>query len=80
MKETGIIFNGEMVRATLSDRKTQTRRIVTPQPDEDGLARLRGGPWMDTSERVYLCPFGKVGDRLYVRETWVIVFKHIKGD
>ncbi len=69
MKERGIIFNGEMVRATLSERKTQTRRIVTPQPDEDGLARLRGGPWMDTSERVYHCPFGEVGDRLWVRET-----------
>ncbi|MFJ5469432.1 hypothetical protein [Pectobacterium carotovorum] len=69
MKERGIIFNGEMVRATLSERKTQTRRIVTPQPDEDGLARLRGGPWMDTSERVYRCPHGEVGDRLWIRET-----------
>ncbi|MFJ5338332.1 morphogenetic protein [Pectobacterium sp. CHL-2024] len=69
MKETGIIFNGDMVRATLAGCKTQTRRIVKPQPDEDGLARLSGGPWMDTSERVYRCPFGEVGDRLWVRET-----------
>ncbi|AYH00826.1 hypothetical protein C5E26_07680 [Pectobacterium parmentieri] len=73
MKERGIIFNGEMVRATLSGQKTQTRRVVKSQPDEDGLARLRGGPWMDTSERVYRCPFGEVGDRLYVRETWGVV-------
>ncbi|QHP80672.1 hypothetical protein EO763_12435 [Pectobacterium odoriferum] len=70
MKERGIIFNGDMVRATLSGQKTQTRRIVKPQPDEDGLARLSGGTWMDTSEKVYLCPFGKVGDRLWVRETF----------
>ncbi|PRI21503.1 hypothetical protein [Pectobacterium versatile] len=70
MKERGIIFNSDMVRATLSGQKTQTRRIVKPQPDEDGLARLRGGPWLDTSERVYRCPFGKVGDRLWVRETF----------
>lgn len=73
MKETGIIFNGEMVRATIDGRKTQTRRIVKPQPDEDGLARLSGGPWMDTSEKVYRCPFGQVGDRLYVRETFAIL-------
>ncbi|MCL6399099.1 hypothetical protein EXT62_19760 [Pectobacterium carotovorum subsp. carotovorum] len=73
MKERGIIFNGEMVRATLDGRKTQTRRIVKHQPDEDGLARLNGGPWMDTSERVYRCPFGQVGDRLYVRETFAIL-------
>ncbi|MEI7282235.1 hypothetical protein [Pectobacterium carotovorum] len=69
MKERGIIFNGDMVLATLSGQKTQTRRIVKPQPDEDGLARLRGGPWMDTSERVYRCPYGEVGDRLWIRET-----------
>ncbi|PWC10506.1 hypothetical protein [Brenneria corticis] len=69
MKERPIIFNSEMVRAILSGQKTQTRRIVKPQPDEDGLARLRGGPWMDTSEKIYRCPFGEIGDRLYVRET-----------
>ena len=70
MKERGIIFNGEMVRAILEGRKVQTRRIVKPQPDEDGLARLRVGPWMDTSEKIYRCPCGEVGDRLWVRETW----------
>ncbi|MEQ9868754.1 hypothetical protein ABRP77_05585 [Pectobacterium odoriferum] len=69
MKERGIIFNGDMVRAILSGQKTQTRRVVKSQPDEDGLARLRGGPWMDTSERVYRCPHGEVGDRLWIRET-----------
>lgn len=70
MKERGMIFNGEMVRAILDGRKTQTRRIVKLQPDEDGLAKVTNGPWVDTSERNYRCPFGDVGDRIWVRETW----------
>jgi hypothetical protein len=32
MKETGILFKAEMVRARLAGLKTQTRRIIDPQP------------------------------------------------
>ncbi|HBM2900103.1 TPA: hypothetical protein LVL13_001305 [Klebsiella oxytoca] len=70
MIERGMIFNAEMVRAILDGRKTQTRRIVKLQPDEDGLAKVTNGPWVDTSERNYRCPFGDVGDRIWGRETW----------
>lgn len=41
MKECGIIFNAEMVRAILDGRKTQTRRIMNPQPK----LRENGGTW-----------------------------------
>lgn len=69
MSERPIIFSGPMVRALLAGTKTQTRRIVKPQPDEDGLAKLVDGPWQDTSARSYRCPYGAPGDMLWVRET-----------
>ncbi|WP_204267427.1 hypothetical protein [Enterobacter roggenkampii] len=66
MKERGMIFNGEMVRAILHGRKTQTRRPANPS-----TANL-----LDLQEQYphkkynISCPFGAVGDRIWVRETW----------
>lgn len=79
MKERGMIFNGEMVRAILDGRKTQTRRIMKNQPagdypDTPALIRSVGGgfQWYGHygESGIFNCPFGAVGDRIWVRETW----------
>lgn len=106
MKERPIIFSAPMVRALLDGRKTQTRRIVKPQPDPprviytlDGadtvvtptLLNCENGigvAWQFAMTRIAektapiaavfndfepvrtLCPYGKPGDRLWVRESW----------
>ena len=69
MNEHPIIFSTEMVRAILSGRKTHTRRVMKPQPTFDGVDWIRFGD--DIRQNWCLdCPFGKIGDRLWVRETW----------
>lgn len=54
-----ILFSGEMVEAILSGRKTQTRRIVTGNPN---------GKIPFTDELP--CRYGLTGDTLWVREKW----------
>lgn len=62
MIERPILFNGEMVRAILDGRKTQTRRPV----HKDIASAIVGA-----GENVlYRCPLGQAGDRLWVRETF----------
>jgi len=80
MKERPIIFNGEMVRAILDGRKTETRSVINPQPVSPGdgayFDAYNGCPqwnWWSTDNKQYLtqiikCPYGKPGDRLWVRE------------
>ncbi|MDP8601536.1 hypothetical protein QZQ18_18905 [Serratia marcescens] len=78
MKERPVIFNGEMVRAILDGRKTQTRRALNwkRQPYTEMAERDDGSlwPWAEDGERGgdiwFSCPFGEVGDRLWVRETF----------
>lgn len=92
MKERPVIFNGEMVRAILDDRKTQTRRVMKVQPEypELGLSHIVDSTNSDdigkyfwsqsdacgankSRSKAFPCPFGQVGDRLWVRETFAIL-------
>jgi hypothetical protein len=80
MKERGILFSKPMVLALLDGRKTQTRRIVKPQPiwlPEVSGAELigpfmwpRGALGQQCGEPITKLPYGQPGDRLWVRETW----------
>ena len=72
MKERPIIFSTEMVRAILEGRKTQTRRVIKPQPYDAERAIKRAEEINNLIRRgAYVrCPYGQVGDRLWVKETW----------
>lgn len=81
MKERPILFSGPMVRTIISGQKTVTRRVVKPQfqaapvdvvdgmPSWDSPTNYAGEVQMNT-QRGKPCPYGKPGDRLWVREAW----------
>lgn len=72
-----ILFNTEMVQAIQNGRKTVTRRIVKPQPEDinDIIYKHTCGKWFispddDNVPETKIKPPYKVADILYVRETW----------
>jgi hypothetical protein len=82
-KERPILFSGPMVCAILQGLKTQTRRIVKPQPREitvsgahlEGLWTCKGSIEYRVTPRTAkniaeACPYGQPGDRLWVRESY----------
>lgn len=74
MKERPILFSAPMVRAILDGRKTQTRRVVKGE----ALRWLNDGftPKFVADYQNRLCPYGKPGDHLWVRETFHTVDGH----
>ncbi len=77
VKERPILFSGEMVRAILAGNKTQTRRVVKPQPKSLCVGHCPATKPCFTHDGLHCmpseyCPYGRVGDRLWVRETWKV--------
>lgn len=86
IKDRPILFNGPLVRAILEGRKTVTRRPVkATKAHADGFMMLdHGKGWWpynafgdfasdhEGMEYPIACPYGKLGDWLWVRETCFI--------
>lgn len=85
MKERPILYSAPMVRAKLAGAKTQTRRIckLPSHPAVGGWSCREDGLWIPVATSnatkkqfvtsfpfgAYKCPYGKVGDRIYGKES-----------
>lgn len=85
IKEKPILFSGAMVRALLDGSKTQTRRVMKPQPEPDegkpGKHRWPADTFqmmVDVEDELQFytgmagdcCPYGSEGEHIWVRETF----------
>ena len=75
IKERPILFSAPMVRAILEGRKTVTRREVKKRAALDCLAAGFEPAFLALPGNADLCPYGKPGDRLWVRETFAFADK-----
>lgn len=92
IKERPILFSAPMVRAILEGRKTVTRRVIKPQPNWDGKwfqwdghapnskDGAVGGNTIEAADLLcWSSPYGKRGDRLWVREAFGLQVRHYGG-
>lgn len=92
MKEYPILSISELAKAILAGKKTQTRRVMKPQPPEwckdfgyscfTPAGSISGcGVYEDKgpAEKFFKCPYGRRGDKLWVKETHYLYGKWIKA-
>lgn len=81
-KQSPIIFSTPMIPPILSGTKTETRRIINPQPiiDEQSRSVFDGRHKMcfdihNWKEQFIdqFCNYGNIEDLLYVRESWKLI-------
>lgn len=78
MTEHPILFSAPMVRAILNGTKTQTRRVIAPQPFAKLYQYMSRNEWYEADgdepkyHTLHKSLYGVTGDRLWVRETWAL--------
>jgi hypothetical protein len=86
IKERPILFSGPMIRALLDGTKTQTRRVVKPQPYAAEAPAMKArvyrpgvaifGVLADAAVGdEWVCPYGSNGERLWVREAFAFALE-----
>ncbi|MFB1482240.1 hypothetical protein [Corallococcus sp. RDP092CA] len=90
MAERPILYSTPMIRARLDGRKTVTRRLLKPQPEQSDIiaawrwfGRTFCGGWSlngtPPDSMLKDCPY-QPGDKLWARETWALVRPDITDD
>lgn len=90
IKERPILFSTPMIHAILSGAKTQTRRVVKFLPEfgdaeyvrikhDERKSKFDSVVSIDHEDAFAACPYGRIGDRLWVRESFALSVKDPEG-